>query len=198
MLPDLPLLKKELQDVLRNYLDMRVHSRLGVFAEAPRHIIHEGSSMRIIRADGSVEDSEMQPASAEMTIDLNEIPSIQIGERIQKIDLMAEKMAEQMSKHMFKSLDATLDRAGQVTDQKGRPFDAESILEALDSIHIEFDESGHHSPLTLVTHPDMGGQVSRAFESLELDPSLRARYEALMQRKRAEYRDREIARKLVG
>lgn len=198
MLPDLPELKRDLQRVIDQYLHRQVRARMGIFDEAPRHIIHEGEHMRIIRADGSVEESNLKESSAEMRIKMEEIPALTIAERLERLNAMAEEMARQMSEHLFGTLDSVLTKAGQVVDGKGKPFDAESIFSALDSIQLEFDETGQHHNLSLVIPPAMSERVKAAFAQIDADPELKRRHEELIARKRGEWRDREATRKLVG
>src|SRR5437588_257339 len=101
MLPDCPALKNELQTVMLRYLRMQNHRRLGFFADIPRQIVHEGEILRMTRGDGSTEDSEMKAASAEMLMKLSDVPTSTPGERIAKLDRVAEEMAKQISEHMF-------------------------------------------------------------------------------------------------
>jgi hypothetical protein len=198
MLPDLPELKRELQRVIDQYLQRQIRNKLGVFAEAPKHIIHEGDRMRIVRADGTVEESGLKQSSTEMTINLDEIPTLAVEDRIRRLDGMAEDMARQISEHLFGTLNATLERAGQVVGQKGGPFDVEAFFGALSSIQLEFDESGRHRNLQIVIPPAMAERVQAVFNQIDADPTLRRRHEELIDRKFGEWRDREAARKLVG
>jgi hypothetical protein len=196
MLPDLPIIKAELQMVLTRYLRTKVDHRLGVFRDVPKHIVHEGKSMRIRRADGSIEDSGLKTASAEISIKQSDVPALTPRERILQLDRMAEEMAQQMSKLLFGSLEATLDRAGQAVHLNGKPFNAEAILSTLEKMEIDFDQNGTHQPITIVgNNPDL---VRRALEQLESHPPLKTRYDELMNKKRAEWGDREANRKLVG
>jgi hypothetical protein len=198
VLPDLPLLKTDLQEVLNRYLRRQMYARLGVFNQGGKHIIHEGDRMRIWRADGDIDDSQLKAASAELILELGDIPALTLQERVRRIDELADKMAEQMSKQLFGALNEVLERAGQTMDRKGLPLDAETVLAALESIDIDFDEAGRQSPLSLVVHPSMGERARQALEQLERDPAFKARHDALLAKKKAEWRDREAARKLVG
>jgi sirohydrochlorin ferrochelatase len=40
-----------------SYLAMRVHQKLGILGEIPRQRLHEGDRNRIIREDGTVEET---------------------------------------------------------------------------------------------------------------------------------------------
>lgn len=198
MLPDLVLLKKDLADVLMRYMRVQADRRLGTFADAAVHFLHEGDRSHIWQADDSIDDIEKKTASAEMTLAVADIPAMTLDERMRRLDQMAETMAKQKYEGLWASLNATLEHAGQVMDHKGKPLDAEAILAVLELIDIDFSRDGQQSPLTIVVPPNMGDAARIAFEQLERDPELKARHDALTQRKRAEWRDREAARKLVG
>lgn len=198
MLPDLPGLKRDIQQVLDRYLQNQVHARLGVFNESPQHVIHEGSRMRTIRADGSVDESDLKEASAEMSLKFAEIPQLSPNERVTKLNNMADELANQIVKHLFGTLDAVLEKAGQVTNQKGKPLSADAIFEALEKIQLDFDEAGQHHKLSIVVPPTLISRAKEVFEQIESDPTLQKRYEEIITRKKLEWRDREAARKLVG
>jgi hypothetical protein len=198
MLPDLPRLKEDVQKVIDRYLQFQVNSRLGIFGEAPKHIIQEGNRMRMIRADGSVDESEFKHASAEISLTLDEIPTLTVQARIEKLNDIAEQMAGQVSRLLFGTLNEVLDKAGQVVDQKGRPLDAESVFNVLENMHLEFDETGKHKGLSIVVPPALAPKAERVMAQIDADPALRKRHEEIMNRKWMEWRDREASRKLVG
>jgi hypothetical protein len=161
-------------------------------------MIQEGNRMRTVRADGSIDESELKLASAAMSLKFDEIPRLTIKDRICKLNDMADQMASQISKHLFGTLNEVLDKAGQVLDQKGRPLDAEAVFAALENIELEFDETGKHKDLSIVVPPALAPKAKKVFEQIESDPVLRKRHEEIMIRKRMEWRDREASRKLVG
>ena len=153
MLPDLPTLKGDIQRVLLAYFHGQVYVRLGFFSKVPKHTIHEGKHLRTVRADGTIEESDLKQASAEMAVHFDEAPRITLEERMAKINDMADQMARQMGEQLFGSLNETLDKAGQTLDQKGQPLDAEAIFSVLEKIEIEFDETGKHKELSIVVPP---------------------------------------------
>jgi hypothetical protein len=198
MLPDLPTLKTDIQRFLDRYLHAQVNSRLGVFNRSPKLIIHEGNRMRTVRGDGSVDESELKQASAELSLNFDEIPRMRPQERAAKLDDIADQIARQMSEHMFGTLNEILEEAGQVVDHKGKPLDAEAIFSVLETLQIEFDRTGSQMELSIVVPPALAPKAKLVFEQIQSDKMLRERYEEIMSRKRMEWRDREAARKLVG
>lgn len=198
MLPDLPKFKHELQSIFDQYLRRQVNIRLGVFNQSPKHIIHEGQEMRTSRADGSVAETNLKSASTEMTIKLEEIPTLSLDERVRRLDVLAEDMARQMSEHLFGTLNEDLEKAGQVVDRKGKPLDAEAIFEMIEKIQFDFNEDCETHNVSIVIAPSMREQMKEVMEQIETDPSLRKRHDKLMAKKRMEWRVREATRKLVG
>jgi hypothetical protein len=197
MLPDLPSLKNDIQWLLTRYLRNQINARLGVFNEAPKHKAFEGNRMRVMRADGTVTDSEYKESSAELSVSLGEVPKLSIEDRLLRINNIADEMAGQMSKHLFETLTKAIDSVGNVVDRKGKPFDAETVFEAFNTVQIEFDEAGNHN-MSWVMHPNLIEKAKKVFEQIDSDPVLKRRFDEMMERKRVEWRDREASRKLVG
>ena len=198
MLPDLPILKKELWEIWCQYLQQQMQANMGLFQQMGRYTSHEGDRLSVIRGDGAVEESEFKRASSEVIMKLDDIPTSTPEERSQLLDRVAREMGNQIATHLFDGLNKTLDQAGQVVDGQGRPFDHETIFAVMESIQIDFNESGQHVPLSIAYAPGMAEEVRKAFHLIESDPNIKARYEELISRKKVEWRDREAARKLVG
>ena len=171
---------------------------MGLLADIPQHMIHEGDRLRVIRADGTVEDSNMKEASAEMTIQPDEVPTITVAERVARIDQVAGKMAQQMSTQLFGSLNESLEKAGQVVNGKGQPFSVETIFAALEKVQIDFDKEGNPKNLSFVIGTDLVPKMKEIVEQEKRDPEIKRRHDEIMMKKWIEWRDREAARKLVG
>lgn len=197
MLPDLPAIKTELRDIYLSYVSRRSHAQLGLLSEAPRHVIHEGTTMRVMRANGDVEDSGMQQASAEIAIG-DQAQSLSHEERMRILNDLADQMARQMAQKLFASLSESLERAGQSVENRGRPFDAESILRMLERMELDFNPDGSPRMPSVQLDESMRAAWEGAMQQLENDPVWKSRLEQLVAEKRANWRDREAARKLVG
>jgi hypothetical protein len=199
VLPDLVALKVDIQFRITSYLRNAIRARQGVFAQAPRYTLHEGTSTRTIRADSSVEDTELKEASAEMSIPFEEIPRMTPASMQKKLDEIAEKMAGQMVGHMFESLNTTLDKAGQTIDAKGKGLTTELFFELLEKVEVQFDEDGEvEDGHRFVVGPQLLPQVQKLQEEAERNPEVKRRHEEILKKKWLEWRDREAARKLVG
>jgi hypothetical protein len=197
MLPDLPNLKQDIRRIQDRHLENRIDQQSGFFSELPKHYMHEGNRMRIRRANGSVEEIKRKKTLGKLSLNVSEIPALTLKERIAKLDTVADQMADQMVTHTIETLGEGLDKAGQVIDRKGKPFDAETIFEVLEKIQIEFDKSEQYD-LTILIPPALAPRVKEILQLLETDKNLQKRHAEIMERKREEWRDREAARKLVG
>src|SRR5207237_530556 len=103
------------------------------------------------RADGSTEDSDFKRSSAVMVVQNDEVATLSLERRIELLEKLARELAEDISRNLFESLNTTLEDAGQTVDLKGMGLSAEAILTIMQTIDLEFDEKGQHSPLTLVS-----------------------------------------------
>lgn len=198
MLPDLPNIKRDIARILYRYFQLATQKRMEAFADAPRHQIHEGASMRILRADGTIEETELKEASAELTVKFEEVPNMSVEDRMAKLDEMAESMAKQMSEHLYSRLNETLEKAGQVVDNKGNPLTHETFFALLEKLQVDFDENGNPKGLQIVIGPGLVPRIQELIEQEKNDPSITKRHDEIMAKKRLEWRDRETARKLVG
>lgn len=197
MLPDLRSFKRDLQTYHLELIAVlaRKDGMLGVIR---RHIIHEGDGTKMVRADGSEEDNETDCVSAEMVIDLDAVPGMTADERYGHIAKMAEDMASSMTRTMYERLGENLDRAGQSISAQGRGFSPELLLEMFEKMEMDFDEHGNVKNIYMTAAPSQSAQITAALKRLETEPELRAKHDALMERKRGNWRDREASRKLVG
>lgn len=198
MLPDLPALKRDVQKIFNRYLQIQRDKRLGMLSEFPKHIMHEGNSSRIVRPDGKVDETELKLASVEMSVKADEVVNLTFNECLARLDQLADDMARQMSAQFFGELNKTLDKAGQVVDQKGKPLDPDAIFAVFEKMQMDFDEHGiHHAP-TIVIPPNLENSMKQVLHQIDRDPILQKRYDEIIMQKRMEWRDREAARKLVG
>lgn len=197
MLPDQPSFKNDLQGVLIQYLQRQIHSRMGVFRQSPHHVVHEGERQRIIRADGSIEDSNLKEASSEMSVKMDDVPRQGLRDIITQLDRMADEIARRRFEIHFSSLNEVLEHTGQTVGHKDKPFDAETLFAALEKMQVDFNSDGDPE-FQIICPPAMRPRFTDVLNGIDADPQLKRRYEDLMARKKADCHAREVARKLVG
>ncbi|MCE5249816.1 hypothetical protein LLG96_06300 [bacterium] len=198
MLPDLPNLKKDLRKIFNQYIDNQVNARIGVFKITPRKIIHEGNLFRMIRADGTIEDSSIIESTSEISLPYDEIPHLTHQDIITKMNTIADTLANKISGNLLRTLNDSIEAAGQSINYEGKPFDVEALFAVLEKIQINFDETGKHHQLTMIINPQHSDKVKLVMKEIETNPEIQKRYNELMERKRMEWRDREAHRELVG
>jgi hypothetical protein len=140
----------------------------------------------------------MFQASAAFEIKAAEVPTMTIDVLVERMRHGAQDMAAQISKGSFQSISDAVDKVGNVVNGKGAPFSADLYLEALEKIQIDFGPDGKPRLPTVVVAPSKGPQIPRVLESLEKDPTLSAKFDRLIEKKREEWLVREASRKLVG
>jgi hypothetical protein len=198
LLPDYIVLKKEINGVLTLFMRKRFKFYCTGIQDIPKEQLFEGTGMKIQRASGDVDESTFFKDSIEFSIPYEEVPSLSLNSLLQKVDRAAKEMADKVQKRFYLKINEDLDRLGRTVNHKGKPFTAETILEALDSIQIEFRPDGKHNDLQIHIAPQLEEAVKKAFYDLETDPGLKKRHTELMIQKREDWRVREASRRLVG
>lgn len=198
MLPDFPSTKTEWDKQLTAYFVREVRRRCPGFEDIPRHFLFEGETDAISREGEEREETKMFAAGAEMMFSPEEISNFDWKNIKAKMDKAAEEMAAQMTRHFYQTLSDACDRSGQVTRGRGGGFTADKVLEALEMIQIDFEAAGKPNLPSIHIAPSQFEELRAALEKLETDPEYSAKFEAMMQRKFGDWRDREASRKLVG
>lgn len=197
MLPDYPETKRE----LFKQIEAQAHSGVEhdpLLSQIRRFKIHEGRVVRIAREDGSVDELRFDdPILAKATFKIEDVR--RLGERsvFAAVEKLGADLHEGMAKRLFQTITKAAESVGNVRDAKGAPITAESILEMLDKMEMSFDENGAWNRPTIITGPGLAEPAKAAYLQLEEDPSLRVRRDAIVNRKREEWRVREARRKLV-
>jgi hypothetical protein len=198
MLPDYPKIKAHLAELYRERL-ARVHqAHLGVFSEVQSTQLHEGGRHLLVREDGSEDQTEMKriEAAAELPLDLRGVEKLDTDEVWKTIDTVAEGLAREKFKMFLDTIDKAVTKVGNVTTPGTSTL--EQLFEAMDKLMLDFDDDGRPGKMQLLVGSEKTAEKLREVMSqIESDPGLRRRYEAIIEKKRAEWRDREAARNLV-
>lgn len=194
MLPDFIELKRRIESKLTATMQRRVASE-GMLSLVSHQRLYEGHGFVLHRADGTVQDSEFQRHVAEMEVPREDL----INKGFDSIKAIMDSTVEQFAQSGHKMMIEGLNQAvgNRAIEAAGRPFTAELYLDGLETIEFSFDESGDWDPPTLIIHPDLIRTVQGQLERLNTEETLRQRLSALIERKKAEWRDREARRKLV-
>jgi hypothetical protein len=200
MLPDFPNSKRELDQLIALRLRRSIRERNVIATLATTIVQHEGNLMaydQLTKEGKRIVTGGYEKAEAGVTIPLEEIPNLTGDNLNKKIDEIAEDIAKQASQRGFQKIDEALTEAGAGVDAAGGPMTPELYLEGLEKMEMSFDTETLQPTFTIVIHPAMMPSMEKLKDQMENNPEYKARYEALMERKREEWRDRESHRRLV-
>jgi len=196
MLPDYPDIKQKISDTYNARMNSII--RHAPFDDVNKHTIFEGHRNRIIRHDGTVDDTEFKEVASDISIDLKNYENTTVEEILKKIDECAVEMAKQQSQHFFKVIDKTVEIAGNTVKCDGEPFAPKHIFDMLEKIEISFNKDNTPNLPTFVAAPSTSEKFLEALKKIEDTPELKEKMDTKIEKKRSEWRDRESSRKLVG
>jgi hypothetical protein len=161
------------------------------------HVIHEGTSNSISRSTLENEPTKMVAASAETRIGFGEIESIDANFILNKANEIADQFEKHFSAHLFETMDDVTKKTGLRYDGGGRPLTNDGLIGALSLMNIDFDQSDN-ADISIVASPAMAATFQKLQVEMDEDPALRKRWDDMMEKKRDEFRTREINRNLAG
>jgi len=198
MLPDFPIVKELMYELLSERLREVHRQQLGFFGTLRSHKHVEGHRTRTERADGSVDDHEYTEVTSSRLITDDEYASITQDDITKRVTDLTEEMAEKVSGFAFERISEILEQTGNTIDHKGKPLTVDIFFEMLDSVWIDFDRNGRPSMPTIVATPTLRTSFERIFEEIEKSQEHRERHRSIFEQKWIDWRDREASRKLVG
>jgi hypothetical protein len=194
MLPDFPRLK----EAAYQYLIGRISESpsRGLLATIPTIALYEGDAIAVSGARQSDREG-LQKVEARLEVKIDDLIQNGIDAFLSKIGTISEEFVTQKEKLMIEKMKEVTKETGNAIDAKGQPLSPSLVLNALEKMEMEFDENGKPKNLVLVMHPDqIRGFLQKAAE-WDKDPEYQKMFKDLMERKRAEWRDRESSRELV-
>jgi hypothetical protein len=198
MLPDYPKIKARLVEKLMDRMKLVHKSHLSVFGDVPPTIMHEGGRYVLTREDGSVEEMTPQLMEAEATLefDMKEAEKLELPQILNLIDNLAEELARKGFTLFLQRMNEAVTKVGNVSDPSKKGVEA--FFDCMEKRRLDFDENGQPEQADfLVGSEEMAEKLRDLLRQIKESPELRRRYEAIIEKKREEWRDREIARNLV-
>lgn len=193
MLPDFPLAKevfwKHLHQAMRNFM----HSR-GVLAVIKEKPVHEGNSTSIKQSGQAARTQSPQMLAQELHIDRERLIVDGPGYIVELFAEASVTTQRDATKMVYDQIDFTCKDAGTTLDAGGKPLDLDMYLQLLEKMEIDFDQQGNAHLPTLVTS---SVEIVRRVQTWSDEPESKAKIDALLEKKRTEWRDRESNRKLV-
>jgi len=167
------------------------------YSAVQTHYLHEGRAMKITRADQSESTSGMEQLSAELEIKFDEIENLTLQKAIDKHDAMIADLVRKQTHFIRERMSREIPQS-QTLDAKGRKLDAQVVIEMLEKMQINFYPDGTPHEIYVdgpLFTPEKMAVVENEIES---NLELKRRFDEMMEKKRAEWRAREVDRKLVG
>lgn len=197
MLPDFPTLKDRLMKRHMREMQTKIDAQMPVVSKIRSVRFHEGNCFSLERDDGVIESQGFVDVRAPIEISAN----LEFRDTVQSLrertDKLALDFAGQLEKFFFERFHEITASVGNAVDMKGQPFTAESHLDSLERIDLDFDIFGFPIYPMYVIHPVMAETIRSEFARFRTEARLRDRAAALIERKRKEWRDREGRRRLV-
>lgn len=198
MIPDFPNEKQELAKVWTQYLNNRIGVLTGTLDLAQSYRHYEGNKWRLTREDKTVDDSNYLQISSIFSVSLDEVPNLTAEKIKEKLDKVADEMAGQMMQNMISKIAQAADSVGNSINANGEPFLPDHFLQVLDRIDHSFTEDGTWIPPTMIVAPDFMNKNKELIETYNNDAEFLAKRDAIIDRKREDWRAREAHRKLVN
>ncbi len=198
VLPDFREIKEKLQRFLILRLRDQVKKRDPVLAMIRTTQQHEGRRHVYSTDEGKQRSSDYQPTIAEITINQHETVDWGMEHIVRRIDEMADQMIGQIVPNMFATLRQVTEETGNVVSGGGKPYSFEIFLETIEKIQMEFDDvTGEPQFPTMFVGPQLWERIRTMLPEWEQNDEYKARFRAVIARKKAEWDDREGNRKLV-
>jgi hypothetical protein len=175
----------------------KIDAQMPVVSKIRSVRFHEGGSFALERDDGVAESQGFIDVQSPIEISAN----LEFKETVQNLKEETEKLAldfaSQIEKLFFDRFSEITESVGNAIDMKGAPFTAESYLDGLDRVQLDFDAFGLPIYPTEICHPVMTETIRTEFARFRTEARLRERADTIIGQKRREWRDREGRRRLV-
>lgn len=132
-----------------------------------------------------VEMSVTQPFDCILRVDVEQWAATVFESSLQALDCVMPQF--------FAALNDVCDAAGQTVYANGRPLDADLLLEMLEKLKIEFDDTGAPELPTGVVSPE---DAKRIFNLPPFTPEQQARFDRIIETKRREHNAERRVRRL--
>lgn len=196
MLPRIASLDQEFAEAIQNYVRGRARGTQ-LLREIKAHMIHEGRDSAIRRSTDDLEHTQIRESSAETMMSFKEIDDVDLGYILMKANEVAVQFEEQMSRHLFQTMDEVTQKTGLRTDAAGKPLTSDLLIEMISKMHMDFEKS-QTGDVSIVAPPEMRSTFERLEREMEENPAAKKKWNAMIEEKRNEFREREINRNLVG
>lgn len=193
MLPDFPVVKARRKQLIERAARSKALEKHPVLVQLPSRVIPEGDDWRAKTVDGREDPGGFHHIEGAVSVKSSEMPEMSDEKWVDRlVDHAIGEMYNQQMKGFIQKLDQVTKATGNVVDAVGRDLDT-AILDVLGRLPMTFDDEGRPE------HPTMlvGKQVYDRLLAMEPSDEFNQKREALVERKRLEWRAEQADRKLV-
>jgi hypothetical protein len=196
MLPEFPttgadILKYALMRITKRRIELDPITDIGI-----QTVAHEGREFSYEQQGAGIVNDTYQEFKLPVEVMFSEVPDL-IGTKFEeKLERLAEAQGKQLTSFVYSRIDAVIKQAGTGVDAGNKPMTKELLLEMLDRGDMDFDKLGKPEGEWHCS-PGMAERMAAQWEEWSKDPEFMAQYNALIERKREAFLDRESNRKLV-
>lgn len=139
-------------------------------------------------------DHQIAPMKMEATFALpfQVIYNTDISEMAFALYSTAEEGLKSLMPQMFANIDKICDDSGNTIDAKGGTFSWDQVMDAIEKMRIDFDETGQARLPTLITSP----AVEKVIAATPMTPEQQVRHNNIIDRKREKFFAQKRIRKI--
>lgn len=142
---------------------------------------HRGP-VRNVRGENLL-DQQASAIQGEANLDVEVIRKTDIDEHTVFMNALVEKIIKSFGKSLFTGLDEIVGATGNSINAKGEQFSFDMFLDALEKMHVSFDDEGQPIMPTIVVPPAIANQVAETKPTTEQEK----RQAAILTQKKEEY-----------
>jgi hypothetical protein len=200
MIVDFVQIKRKLSIAADNFVMAEAKKHMPLVSQIQIVMKHEGDEASYETVDKEVNDIDFVPVMSETKpLTREEMAQLSMGDIEQLLAKLAEDFARKSERFALQRMGEILNAAGQ-TFNENKPFDNESVVDDLEKIQIDFDDTRDkpHLP-SIVLSPDTLRRLKDEKEKMSEEEihNLEIRRQRILDLKYEEYVSRENNRKLV-
>jgi hypothetical protein len=197
MLPDYPELKRKLNEKFEGMVKAEIEKE-PLLSRIRKNIIHEGDALVVTSSDGYSSQTTFPTFESEFNISYEDLLRKGPEAYFEKKVAVAKDMASKLVGNVYAKMNEVTERTGNVVSaKKGEGITPQLILDLLEKMEINFDETGN--PIMPEIH--LSKEDYEKLNWQKIDPKTIAEIERrrreIIDKKRKEWIDREGNRKLV-
>lgn len=197
MLPEFSRIKEQRQRMLMQFLIAQAHDESQLTRSLRVFRQQEGKCAVMRDLEGQDQHMGFDDAiSSKIEVAYKELPELTNQRVTEKLLKMAKDLGSQMDRRFIEMLNRVTSESGNVVKVSGS-ISPEHFEAVVKQTLIDFDEHGNPDMPSMLVGSDTHEELKRRIPEWEADPENKKRMDALIEEKRAEWRDREADRKLV-